>query len=340
MPTKFYSPRRIGYALKNLGGLAHLEARYAEATDFLTRSLPMFEKVGDVRGEAESRLRLADAMRFTGQNADAKVQLAEALQLSEKVGDLVLQGDIYVMLAAVAESGDNPTEQEDYLKRSLAVRQQVGNPHKIVDSMSGLALHYAGTGDATRALQLLDETDALIAAEDLQNPQLNGRMANFRVMALLVAGDHQAAYDQLAPYLTNDGEWTLLTEDAPPPWALMIVHRNFGMVCLMLGKHDLAKHHFTQAVHVGVEIGATSWIIAGLIGLIRLQFLRGSRQTAVTYLTAVLRDHSLMGIELALANTMGIEDMQSALEDDAYHQAKAAAAQHDIESVIDALLPR
>jgi non-specific serine/threonine protein kinase len=160
------SPSVLGKAYFAAGFAALGQGDYFEAKPAFERSLVLARKAGDVRLEAQALQQIGWVVRTGGTYREDHVERArdlaeKALELSQGIGDKLVQSGALNILADVAlETGDEETANDLYA-RSLALRRELGDGRLIANSVLTLGRAELARGQVEAAGTLLDEAYAL-----------------------------------------------------------------------------------------------------------------------------------------------------------------------------------
>jgi tetratricopeptide (TPR) repeat protein len=117
--------------LRARGNIAVARSDYGTAQDSYQRALPLYEQIGDRRGQAACMQGLGDVALERSDHNSARVAYQSALPLLQEVGDLLGQADCIRRLGDIALEGsdqiaDRIAAQSAY-ERALPMFRQVGN---------------------------------------------------------------------------------------------------------------------------------------------------------------------------------------------------------------------
>jgi predicted ATPase/predicted Ser/Thr protein kinase len=135
---------------------------YVQAKVHFEEALALAREAGDVRLEAQSLQQIGWIVMTRGRYEDAHneraVELAtKALELSQQIGEKMVQsGALNILAEVAAESGDNDKERSLY-EQSLALRRELGDRRLIANSVLMLGNADLIRGDYDRATPLLQE---------------------------------------------------------------------------------------------------------------------------------------------------------------------------------------
>lgn len=172
------SPRVRGIALQNLGGVAAMEERFADAVLRFQESLACFRAVGYERGVAIALSNLGRAALDQGDDERARSALREALSAARAVDDLDLTALAAVNLAeALLRLGDCE-QAEEHGSAALGFFKISGNIWRQIEALRlmGDVRRQLGDMDVARRLyaQALELAEKIGAEAEL--PRIRSRL--------------------------------------------------------------------------------------------------------------------------------------------------------------------
>jgi predicted ATPase/Tfp pilus assembly protein PilF len=189
---------------------ARLRARalnYTSALCDLEVALELFRAASDLRGEANTLFRMAQARVFLGLLVQASALLAQALQLARRVNDSMTETAVLSELGILAKH-DNPAIADQYFEEGLKVSREHG--HRGLEGMlqlhRGIHLVEHG-GEPARAQSILEE--ALLVSRHLGERRIEGCVIHVMGIVCQEQGDLSEArrkYQQALEILTECGD--------------------------------------------------------------------------------------------------------------------------------------
>jgi predicted ATPase/class 3 adenylate cyclase len=128
-----------------------------EARPLLERSLELFRKLGDARGEAEALTSLGFEATIRGNLDHAQALFESSLELRRQVGELVLVADSLHDLGFVALHRDDYERAEGLMGEGLSLFRQAGELRGVAVAAGNLGDIAAERGDLQRAQGLREE---------------------------------------------------------------------------------------------------------------------------------------------------------------------------------------
>jgi predicted ATPase/DNA-binding CsgD family transcriptional regulator len=153
--------RELAYVLDGLAQV-HLRLGNAElAGDLAAQGRELMLRVDDAFGLSVGLYFHATAAATAGRLADARRLADDALQASERAGDMMIRGISSGLLGAVEwQLGDTPAA-ETRLKEAVRIQHQIGHRWGMLTSLEGLAWVAGSGGQLERAALLLGAGAAL-----------------------------------------------------------------------------------------------------------------------------------------------------------------------------------
>lgn len=197
-------------ACNNLGVLGYLRGRIDLALTYYQRALASYDRMGYVRGLAQTHYNLGMAYRELYRFDEADSHYRNAIRLAEQSGseDVTALAESDRGLLFV-DMGD-PQLGGAFAQRARERFQRIGDPVREAEAMRVLALAAQASGGIADALDLFDQ--ALQVARAHSNPLLHGDVQRDRAIALAAAGrgdESQAALAEAAEQFQGMGATAL-----------------------------------------------------------------------------------------------------------------------------------
>lgn len=116
---------------------------------------------------AQAHQMLGDAYAQLGRTAEALEQLAQALQLAERAGDIASQGEVHHSLGGAWERHGDDRRALEHAQRALAVFRLLDNTYQQARALNGVGWLQTRLGDYTAARANCEAALALLL---LQHP--------------------------------------------------------------------------------------------------------------------------------------------------------------------------
>lgn len=156
-----------------LYGLARLDtARSKRGLDAALRSVELYRELGDERGLAAALFEVSAANSGLGNTLVAENFMREALEISERTGDLRRLGDVLNGMAVAEQLRDHPERARLLLEQSLEISRKLEDDRGVASCLGNLGDLMAMVGDYDRAVELCRQSLAIY--ERLHDPQSTG----------------------------------------------------------------------------------------------------------------------------------------------------------------------
>jgi tetratricopeptide (TPR) repeat protein len=150
--------------LDNLGHVLLSQGQYAEGKQAYEQASQMNERIGDLRGQALSRMHLGTIALAQRDYPEARIRYQQTLQAFHALGELEVEADVWHQLGIVAQREENWPEAERGFRESLSIREQLGDRVGAAKTCNHLGLVAQFThrfaeakGWYQRAVQLLSQ---------------------------------------------------------------------------------------------------------------------------------------------------------------------------------------
>ena len=178
--------------LGNLGVQANLLGQYAEAQALFEQALHIARLVDDVVGVNITLLNLGYIVSLNGDAARALRLFDEARHSIEAIGDRPLLGYVENGAGRVLLEAGRPADALAPLRRAVALREELEQPHLAAESRTLLAEALTLSGDAAGGAATIEPALSLLATGDFESAEdtLRGLLAGYHVLAAV--GDARA----------------------------------------------------------------------------------------------------------------------------------------------------
>ncbi len=194
---------------------------------------------------------LAEIEFFSGDIEAAKTQLASAQrrldQIPDEERDLVVEANVRVDEAVVAEAENRPLDARRGQTEALRIRREIADARGSAHALNGLGLAALQLGDATEARARF--TEAARAARDLGEGLLQAKVQRGMAEAAVLAG-HLDEADRLAAAALAEFERRAIPYDVTHAWITQAkVSRARGDDRTWLSLADQARREIERAGH-------------------------------------------------------------------------------------------
>jgi predicted ATPase len=160
-----------------LGVLVTWEADWARAQELFVESGRAFRELGDVHYGLLSDWNLAWMTEELGDGEGARVRYEQVLREARAADNERLESLALNALARFARQSGRDDAALSMLRRSLSIRERLGEPFEVADVLSRLAHTLAHGGRAEEATPLLASSKALMASLGVTRPWIVERDA-------------------------------------------------------------------------------------------------------------------------------------------------------------------
>ncbi|HIN40019.1 MAG TPA: tetratricopeptide repeat protein, partial [Flavobacteriales bacterium] len=236
----------IAATLNNIGNIYVEQGDYAKAIDYYTKSLKIREEIGDRRGIAMSLGNIGVIYKNQGDFAKAIDYYTKSLKIEEEIGNK--KG----ITSSLGNIGNIYLDQGDYAKaidyysRCLKIGEEIGDKKSIASSLGNIGIIYADQGDYTKAIDYF--TRSLTIKEELGDK--NGIATTLGNIGVIYAdqGDYAKAID----YYTRSLK---IQEELGDKKGIAISLNNIGAIYQEQGDYAKALEKCTKALSIAQEIG-------------------------------------------------------------------------------------
>ena len=185
------------------GESARRGGQWSKAVDAQLRAVALAEtRFGDSVEAAVAAQNLAMTFRYTGRFADAEVLYLRALTLAESVGDAELVAGICHNLGGLAHARGDAAAGIPWARRSVAIREEGGEPLALAADRGALAGLLIDTGDLDEAAALLESARKVFVTHlgeyDYEVAVVDGNLATIALRRDDLPGAEQRACAALA----------------------------------------------------------------------------------------------------------------------------------------------
>lgn len=182
-------------ASNNLGILANVRGRRDLALTAYQRAVAAYQRLGDLRGLAQTHYNMGISYRDLGFDQDADAQWRRAMDFAERGGHADVTGLAEVERALLKVRGGDPRMGEALAERARDRFERLGDPVRRGEAVRVLAAADRAQGRPEAARAKLD--DALQAAVTHANALLHAEVQRDRGLLLRDLGDAEGAREAL-----------------------------------------------------------------------------------------------------------------------------------------------
>ncbi|QKW20922.1 tetratricopeptide repeat protein [Kitasatospora sp. NA04385] len=180
-PTSDWQRGHLSTSYHQLGIVAQVRGRLAEAGEWYRQSMAIEEERGNRHGMATSYHQLGIVAQDRGRLAEAEQWYRKCLAIEEELGDLPGMAGSYHQLGMVAEDRGELAEAEEWHRRSLAIKEELGNLPGMAGSYHQLGIVAQGWGRLEEAREWYRKSLAIM--EELGN--LPGMASSYHQLGIV-----------------------------------------------------------------------------------------------------------------------------------------------------------
>ncbi len=233
----------LGEAREILSGAENRLEKAAEALEKLEKARALFEKTGDLQGQANALFHIALINGYEFGNKTKSIELYEkALEIWSKIDDEAGKSICLTHLADEIRDYDNPEKPrsfyvgkaQNYFDEALAIHRKLGNKPDEASTLAYLCRLYNDTGNFQKGFEACRESLRLDANGDpLTNYWTYTNLASLYINA----GDLENALKY--NYIALERFETV--KDHLNPYRLAFIKRNLGGLLIVQKKYDKAE---------------------------------------------------------------------------------------------------
>lgn len=242
-----YTPYNRAATHHNLGNIGVLTGRYEMALTEYTLARAQWQGIGDPFREVYTMSGMAIALMEQGDYTSALALLQEAMAQYERLPpDAELEGDLLNNIGRIYFGQGRYLDALDLLEQSLALREQLSNPIKRVESLNNIAGVRLNLGEIAAALATYDEV--IQFAEQHELPHLADRTLVNQSNVLIKQGAYQQALAtllQVQPRIIERGEQTYAT----------VISTTIGTTYFAIGDEANAQRFLQSGMQSADQLG-------------------------------------------------------------------------------------
>lgn len=128
-------------------------SRYKRAREAAAEALKLYKRLGDKKGEIESRVYLGYCKYYQGRFAEALRIFQQAHRVARQLGDKTTLSRTHNSLGMAYMGLNKPDRAVEHFEHSLALRDGTADEREVAGSLSNLAAAYHTLGELGRALE-------------------------------------------------------------------------------------------------------------------------------------------------------------------------------------------
>ncbi|WP_239376386.1 tetratricopeptide repeat protein [Frankia sp. Cj5] len=353
--------RQAAHFTHELGNIASRRGDYTAAEDHYSKTLTVFEELGDRASAARARHNLGNIALQRGDYAAAEDHYSKALTTLEELGDRTDIGRIYIQLGAIAHKLRYYRAAEDRYNQALGIAEERGDragiayAHHHLSAVAFRRLDFSAAeehchralaafadlaaGEPTRIADVYSQLGAIAyargdsqAAEESINEALaiferHGDRANvsrsYHELGNIAC--QRNAYPVAEKYTLQA---LAIAEELGKREGINRIYGQLGMIARERGDFQAAGEYCRQALAAAQEFGNQAGIASGFAALGGLYAEQGQEAEAARWIArslGILVQYGLLGTLEATEGIIRLALLRETLDDEALH---AILAQH------------
>jgi len=239
-------PKAQASGLRTSGISYWVKGDYPKAMDYYTRSLKIYEQLGDQHGIASSLLSIGNIYNSQGDYPNALSYYTQSLKIHEQLGDQPGKGKLISNIGIIYYfQGDYP-KALSYYTRSLEIREQLSDQHGISISLNNIGEIYHLQGDYPKALDCF--TRSLKIREQLSYQQ--GISTSLNNIGLIYKD--QGVYPKALDYYTRSLK---IKEQLGDQHGIASSLMSIGNIYNLRGNYPKAQSYCQKGYNMALSIG-------------------------------------------------------------------------------------
>ncbi|MBK8454334.1 MAG: tetratricopeptide repeat protein [Thiofilum sp.] len=264
-------------------------------TVLLEQWLPPICESSDLKIKAEALGQTGKQNLHLGQFSAALDYLQRSLAITQEIGDKQGEGTTLNNLSQIYDARGDYSTALDYLQRSLAITQEIGNKQVEGTTLNNLSQIYDARGDYSTALDYLQRSLAI--QQEIGDKAGEGATLNNLSQIFKARGDYDSALDYLQRSLA-------ITQEIGDKAGEGATLNNLSQIYDARGDYDTALDYLQRSLAIQQEIGDKAGEGATLNNLSALAHARGDYSTALDYLQRSLAIQQEIGDKAGEGTTL------------------------------------
>ena len=241
--------------LDKIGTNYYHKSEYKIALDYKTRSLNIYEELGEKKGVAWTAGYIGVIYTQQGNYDQALDYYSRSLNIYEELGDNYGIASTLAYLAAIYGRQGNTEQALDYYSRSLKIHEETGNKKGIAVSLGNIGTCYYYQGNYDQALDYY-----------LKSIKIYERLGNIKILPISIAGTlnnigfiykDQGNYEQALDYFSKSLK---ICEEAGNNYGIAVSLGNIGDVYCKQNNTEKAISIGEKGLRLALEVGVVATI--------------------------------------------------------------------------------
>jgi len=239
--------KQMASALNNQGSSFWIKGNYASAIDYYTRSLAIYEEIGDRNGIANSINNIGVIYYEQSSYASAIDYYTRSLAISEEIGDKNRIANSLGNIGLIYKNQGDYVKAIDYHARCLTIKEEIGDKGGIAAALNNIGVTYHEQGNYANAIDYYNRS--LIIREEIGDKKGISACLNNIGEIHSEQGNYASAIDYYNRSLTIKKE---IGDEKGIAGSL----NNIGEIYYEQGDFTSAITSCTDAMTIAQEIGA------------------------------------------------------------------------------------
>jgi tetratricopeptide (TPR) repeat protein/serine phosphatase RsbU (regulator of sigma subunit) len=272
-----------------------VRAKVDKAIDYYTKSLQIYEEIGDKKGMAKSISNMGVAYQAQSDYDKAIDCFSKCIQFGEELGDKVSVANSTAAIGLLYKEKGNYAKAMDYYTKGLQMYEEIGSKIGKAKALVNIGSIYKFQGDYSKAID--HYTRGLYTFEELGNKE--DMAISFLNIGVIYShlGDYTKAIDYYIKSLQLDEEIGNKEGIARDFIGIGNIYKNQG---------DLANaiDYFTKSLAICNEIGRKPGIALNLNNIGTVYLLQGDYLKALDYYSKSLQINEEIGNSEGIATNL------------------------------------
>jgi tetratricopeptide (TPR) repeat protein len=278
-----------------LGAVYWRSNQYSDAEQYCRKSLQIYQKIGDIPGQARAYNNLAIIFYEQASWSQAREIYYKSLAINEKIGNIQEQGFVLNNLAEIHLDQGQLDQALDLYQRSNTIWEQIGFALPEAVTLSNLAQVYLLQGELLKARECLLNSQAIFAEINCEDylAELERRWGEY----YLKTGDLDKALD----HTRRSHELAVSQADRREEG---ISSRMLGEVHLARGEYQSAKIILGESLKIMQELGNDYETAKTMMSLIQLEMADETKEPSRDHLEQATQVFTRYGAQIDLERAL------------------------------------
>ncbi|MBI4647207.1 MAG: tetratricopeptide repeat protein [Bacteroidia bacterium] len=184
---------RIAGCYMNIGKLHETQKNYAQAIDYLKKSLTLYESLADKKNTAYCLNNIGSILSNQKQYKEALTFFNKALQLFEEIGDKKAISTCLVNIGSTLVNCKKQNESFAYFQKAFAISDEIGDNNSKAFSLINMGAYYKLKNEYSKGIEYCSK--GLEVAKSINNIELQNNAMEVLFELYSKQGDFKEAFD-------------------------------------------------------------------------------------------------------------------------------------------------